>query len=428
MRLSSLLAATMVILALYAVVFQRPALRALASGDSPASVTSTQESAVPSPREPDRVEVVAFQSEARRVPEDIRLRALTHAYRKADVRAETTGRVIGDPVRRGSLVAEGEILCTLDPDLREDRLREVRAALSEAEAGVPEANAALDEARARLEQAQIEARAAEALGTSGFSSETRVASARAGLASARAGVRRAETALRRARTRLVRARTAVASAQEDIEDLDIRAPFDGILEEDSAEVGTFLQTGASCATVVDLDPIVIAGQVAPGDVGTLSVGAKVTAHFDAGTSIEGRVSFVARTADARTRTFRVEARLPNPDLAIREGAAADMVIQTGDVDAHFIPGVALTLDDAGRMGVRVAVESAQGDVARFIPVSLVQDMPAGMLVSGLPDTARIVVVGQEYISEGTSLSVTDIEDPRELRGLLEDAASGAVTP
>ena len=57
------------------------------------------------------------------------------------------------------------------------------------------------------------------------------------------------------------AAAAVALAKREIDRLTITAPFDGLLESDAAELGSLLQPGALCATVIQLNPMVMVGKV-----------------------------------------------------------------------------------------------------------------------------------------------------------------------
>ncbi|HAL77100.1 MAG TPA: efflux RND transporter periplasmic adaptor subunit, partial [Rhodobacteraceae bacterium] len=50
------------------------------------------------------------------------------------------------------------------------------------------------------------------------------------------------------------AEAGVAVAEQEIDKLTIKAPFDGLLETDSAELGSLMQPGALCATIIQLDP------------------------------------------------------------------------------------------------------------------------------------------------------------------------------
>ncbi|MFN3614886.1 MAG: efflux RND transporter periplasmic adaptor subunit, partial [Rubrimonas sp.] len=283
--------------------------------------------------------------------------------RRVEVRAEIAGRVAEDPTPRGAVVEAGQPLCVLDPGDRPAQLAEARAA---------------------LRQAETDFEAGRRLTARGVTTETDQLSRTARLETARAAVQRAEI---------------------DIARLTIAAPFAGVLDEDSAERGAFLQAGALCATVIAMDPILLVGFVAERDVDRLSIGAPATARLANGAQVQGALRFVARSADPATRTFRIEIEVANADLAIRDGLSAEIVLPLGEARAHLAPQSALTLDDAGRLGVRLAEDG----VARFAPVAVLADTAQGMWLSGLPDRADIIVVGQEYVADGQPLAPTYVD-------------------
>ncbi|HAW49144.1 MAG TPA: efflux RND transporter periplasmic adaptor subunit, partial [Roseovarius sp.] len=227
--------------------------------------------------------------------------------------------VVSEPLGRGAFVEAGDVLCRLDPAARQATLEEARARLKEAQARVPEAQARLEEARAALEEAQINYRAASNLVKNGYASETRVAATRAALRAAESGVESATSGLESARANIESARAGVTAAEEEIDRLTIHAPFGGVLETETAELGSLLQPGALCATVMKLDPITLVGFVSETDVARVETGARATARTASGQEVAGEVSFVSRSADPTTRTFRVDVRVPNPDLTLRDG-------------------------------------------------------------------------------------------------------------
>ncbi|MCB1358822.1 MAG: efflux RND transporter periplasmic adaptor subunit, partial [Maritimibacter sp.] len=236
--------------------------------------------------------------------------------------------------------------------------------------------------------------------------QTRVLQARAALATAQAAVSAAEAGAASAEAAVESARAAVAATERDIANTEVTAPFDGLLETDTAELGSLMTAGSLCATIIDLDPIKLVGYVAEVDVDRVQVGAPVGARLASGREVLGRVTFLSRSADPQTRTFRVEAELANPDLAIRDGQTGEIAIQSAGRSAHLLPQSALTLDDAGTLGVRVAEDGAEGDVARFLPVEMLRDSPDGVWVAGLPEVARVITTGQDYVTDGTPLAVT----------------------
>lgn len=359
MRFFPLMTAAVVAMFIYFVLFQRDALVAFANGGE----VTVAEPAVAadddiSKRPP--VSVLVMKSTAQDVESGTVLRGRTEAARKIDVRAETQGLVISEPLRKGARVKEGDVLCELDPGTRD---------------------VALAEARARLAEAQLNEKAATSLAEKGYGSETVSIARKAALESAAAGVER---------------------ARKDIERLRILAPFDGLLESDTAELGALVQPGGICATVMQLDTIKLVGFVPEGEIDKLMLGATAGARLIDGSTVIGKVSFLSRSADPNTRTFRVEVDIANPDLSIRDGATAEIFVAHSGQRAHLLPQSALTLDDAGTLGIRAVLEGA----AKFYPVRIVRDSPEGVWLAGLPDNVEVIVVGQEYVIDGRRVTVS----------------------
>lgn len=314
------------------------------------------------------VPVMVLQSKAQETSARLVLRGRTQARRQVEVAAETSGRVISEPLRHGEVVEVGQVLCRLDPGIRDAELAEAEAALAEADA---------------------EASAATQLQAKGFTAET--------------AYRARQAQLRAAQARRDRVRW-------DIERLEITAPFGGVLESDTAELGALLIPGSVCADVVDLSEVKIEGYVSEQEVDQLRLGQQAEARLINGMTATGEVTFISRMADEETRTYEVEVTLPNPDRAIRAGMTAELMIALPPQTAHLVPQSALTLDDDGRLGVRVAEQG----VARFHPVAILRDAPEGVWISGLPGEADIIVVGHEFVRGGRRVDATPVA-PDQLR-------------
>lgn len=390
MRLFHIVTAILVIGALYLLIIERDRILSFAGTESSGSAEIPPED-TPSETEEDpsgRVSVVVQRSKAREVESAVLLRGRTEAARQVQVMAETSGRVLSEPLLRGTSVSKGQTLCSIDPGTRP-------AALAEASARLPEARARQAEAEARLTEAKINDRAARSLSEGGFASETRVAGTAAAVESALAAVQSAQAGVQAAEA-------GVEAAQTEIGRLAITAPFDGILETDTAELGTLLQPGAPCAEVISLDPIKLVGFVPETEVDRIKVGARAGARLSSGREVMGNVTFLSRSADEATRTFRVEIEVPNPDLQIRDGQTVEIIVASDGELAHLLPASALTLNDDGLLGVRIV----EDNTARFVAVGFIRDTVEGAWVSGLPDQADVIVVGQEYVIDGVPVAVT----------------------
>jgi multidrug efflux system membrane fusion protein len=376
MRLVSLITALVVVTALYLLVFQRDDVIGFANGDAEAEITAEATEAAPeSAKQAVAVSVVALRSEAAVVDSAVIIRGNTEAAREVNVRAETSGLVISAPRRKGAQVSAGEMLCRLDPGTREIALAE--------------ANSRLEEARAGLADAEINESAAARLSEDGFASETRVTAMRAAVQSARAAVQSAEA--------------GIAGAAKEIDRLELRAPFEGLLESDTAETGSLLQPGALCATIIDLDPIKLVGFVPETEVDRVGQGAPASARLASGREVTGQVTFISRSADDTTRTFRIEVEVENADLRIRDGQTVEIAIASDGARAHLLPQSALTLSNEGRLGVRIVDAD---NLAAFAEVSIIRDTVDGVWVSGLEENVEVIVVGQEYVTDGVPVRPT----------------------
>ncbi|WP_349538572.1 efflux RND transporter periplasmic adaptor subunit [Sagittula sp. NFXS13] len=602
MRIVSIITAIIVAGLLYLLVMERETLMAWTGAEAPAETDVPEEAQVDTATAiqnvtVNSVRVMARRSVAQELDSAVILRGETQAVRQVEVRAETSGKVVSDPLRNGTLVEAGQLLCEIDPGTREVSKREAlaklaeakallpesrarlaeakaqvpaaeaaileaeanipaaEAALSEARAGVPAAEAALTEAEARvpevesrlieaesrvpeakarlreaeaavpaaqaaLEEAQsrvpeaearvqqaeaqvreaeINLNASQSLARDGFTAQTRLASAeaafetakaqvqtaqagllaaasgiqaaksnvetaRASVQAAQSGIRNAEAGVIAARTQIANAKAGVQSARSQIEGararvssalsgvegaktaiastksqlegaqagvqaamtgeetalsaiqsaeagvaaadteidrLSIHAPFGGLLETDTAELGALMQPGSACATVIQLNPVKIVAYAPEASVARIEVGAQAGARLVSGREVTGDVSFVSRSADPATRTFRVELEVPNEDLSIRDGQTADIAIEAEGAQAHLVPQSALTLNDEGDLGLRTVSDT---ETAAFMPVTVLRDTRQGVWVTGLPDTVDIIILGQEYVTDGVPLA------------------------
>ena len=285
----------------------------------------------------------------------IRVRGQTQPERSVEVQAQISGLVQARPANRGDRVRTGDLLCEITV---EDR------------------NANLKEAAAVLSQAELEYQGVMKLVDKGLQSDAGIAAAEARVAAAQAVVQR----------RLL-----------EKSKLKIKAPFSGVIEEVHMEIGQFVTPGSVCATLVDLDPMLLVGEVSEHQIAGLKPKLPVTARLSDGRSILGEVRFVSQLANRGTRTYSLEAELPNIDGSIKGGLTAAIDIVTGSNKAHRISAALLVLDDEGNTGVRTVSEAG---VVVFYQVDLISESSDGVWVAGLPEVVDLIVVGQQTVVAG----------------------------
>jgi len=275
--------------------------------------------------------------------------------RDVDIKAETNGRIEAIGINRGRFAKKGEIIARLD-------LRDRRARLAQAKASVKEFETSYN--------AQLE------LQGEGYVSETEIAQNIA---------------------KLEGARTELIRAQLDLEYMTIRAPYDGTLATREVEVGDFVRAGDVIANFVDNTKLIVSASLAEQDAQHVAVGDDAQAILVTGQEVTGKIRYVSPVADLSTRTFAVELEVPNPDGTLPAGVTAEIRITGGTVIAHKISPSLLNLETDGSIGVKTL--DARDQVV-FYPVEIARSQTDGIWVSGLPETARIITVGQGYVLAG----------------------------
>ncbi|MCU0826925.1 MAG: efflux RND transporter periplasmic adaptor subunit [Tabrizicola sp.] len=294
----------------------------------------------------------------------IRLSGITAADKRAALAARAEGVIDGLALVKGGAVSAGDVVMTLEG---------------------PETLAQAKIAEIALAQRERELERAERLFAGGNTPEIEVTNARSARDAAAADLARAKAAVDR---------------------LQLKAPFAGIVETLDVELGEWVQTGAPVATILALDPILILAEVSERDLGSVTVGAKAQVRLVNGVELEGLVRLVAREASAETRTFPVEIALPNPSLSLPAGMTAEILLAAMPESAVVVPRSVITLSDKGELGLRVV---GADDVAAFAPVTIIDDTPDGLVVTGVPEGVRIVTAGQDLVRNGETVVVAAAE-------------------
>lgn len=292
---------------------------------------------------------------------EIVVRGQTEAKRVVDIKAEIGGRIVAVPVEKGQKVKAGDVLCELADDGRHVQLAQAQAA---------------------FEKASIDYDGALRLKKDGLLSATSIAASKSALESARAALKMSELA---------------------VANLHMRAPFDGFVEKRPAEVGALVDRGGICARLLDENSLLATGQTSERDVAPLVLGMPVQVQLANGERINGNLSFISRTADPQTRTYRIEATLNTAGTSVRDGITSQITIPLQEVIAHRITPAVLALDDAGKVGVRIVNAN---HIVEFHHVDVVRESADGVWVTGLAGEIDLITVGQELVANGDKVDAT----------------------
>ncbi|MFC3612833.1 efflux RND transporter periplasmic adaptor subunit [Lutimaribacter marinistellae] len=328
------------------------------------------------------VTVAVRDSTARQVTQLFTAEGQAQPDRRAILRAETDGDVATLSAEKGDFVERGEEIA--------------RLVTREQEAQVQEAREEVARARREFENSQT-------LLERGVSTTDRVAAARATLASAEA---------------------KLTQAEEAVDAAVIRAPFAGRLDALDLDDGAYVSAGTEVGTILDTDPLSIVIQIPQQSLARISEGQEATVDFITGETRTGTVGYVSKDAASQTRTFRAEITVPNPGGAIASGLSVQVRIPTGQMSAHFVSPAILSLGPDGALGVKTVNDENK---VVFHEVVLERAQTDGVWISGLPDTVRLITIGQGFVSDGEPVSPSVEADDTAAQGVKMPATTSGET-
>jgi len=273
---------------------------------------------------------------------------------QARVSAEAAGVVQSVSVRLGDEVARGQELVRLAPRELELALERAQSALrqTEAQLGMSDEDsqplpddqiAAIRTAAANLDDARTQNQRAEQLAARGLLAGAEVEATRTKLKVAEAGYESAVETVRSLKASLQDRRAAYQLAQKKLNDAVIRAPIAGAVSERLVQPGEFIKEDTPVVTLVQMDPLKVSTAAQEKYAGVIKPGMPIQFSVESypNDTFRGRIVSVSPAVDQATRTFAVEAELPNPDHRLKPGFFAKGAILT-----HVDSSVIAAPDDA----------------------------------------------------------------------------------
>ena len=171
--------------------------------------------------------------------------------------------------------------------------------------------------------------------------------------------------------KLEQAKLAVQTAEENLAENSLIAPFNGTVTQANAVSGDIISSGEQIFRIDNLSSLVVAVQVTEIDINTIKNGQPATLTFNAipnktykGTVIQ---SALAGTVGNNSTTFSVSVQITNADALIKPGMAANVTITTNEVaNALLVPSTSIFTDSSGQQYVYLV----QNGTPTTVPVTI----------------------------------------------------------
>jgi multidrug efflux system membrane fusion protein len=288
----------------------------------------------------------------------IRASGVSKAKFEMTVSAKADGQIILLNAVEGNDVAAGDVLVRLDTGTLAEQI---------------------NAAKANLEVAKRRREVTERLAKENFSAPLEQAERAAAYATAKVDLRKLE---------------------EQLSDAVIVAPVSGLLETLHVEKGERVRRDTAIATILGLDVLSVVVAVPQNEVSRIKIASKVKVQIAGNGSRHGTVSKIASKSNPATRTFDVTIELSNQDRKLRAGMSVEATIDAGILQAFAMSPAHLSVAENGILTAKIAVDGK----AVALPVEIIRVGVETVFVSGLPDNAILLTVGQGFVEDGGAVN------------------------
>ena len=189
-------------------------------------------------------------------------------------------------------------------------------------------------------------------------------------------------------------------SQSEFDKYALFAPFGGLLLDGHKIAGELVMPGETVYEIIDLNSLKIFGYINENEILDVSLNNKVEVTI-LDEKVEGKIDYISPISDPETKTFEIVVKVENNNLRYKDGLSSMISIVKGNVLAHKISPSILALGNSGELGVKV-IDSE--NIVQFKKINVIEDTSDYMLVSGLSQKERIIIVGQQYVSAGEKVS------------------------
>jgi multidrug efflux system membrane fusion protein len=329
----------------------------MASGDSNSeelSQESTEQEKELLPKV--QVEKIASQD----IKRSVDLYGRTEPERSLELSSEVEGQVAKIHFDEGQFVKAGQVVLELKMDDEKEQLAY---------------------AEALLRQREIEFQGAKSLADKGLQGESLLAQAKSALVAAQASLKQRRMTLSK---------------------LQIVAPFDGVLESRSIEVGSFVTKGKALFNLVDLDPLIVNANVTEKYIQAITDETEVLVKMVDGSEVAGSIRYVASVSNKGTNTFPIEINISNKGQKVRAGMSTELQLLFATEQAIKVSPALLALDAKGNLGVK----TVENDAVVFKPIDLIKAEPDGVWLGGFDGITEVITRGQGFVRPGDKVQVS----------------------
>lgn len=315
------------------------------------------------------------------------------AEQEVSVIPQISGVVKNVYVSLGDTVTKGQVLFEIDSTNAQIQVQQAQGSYSSAESNVETYRIQYENLLKTLEQTQK-------MYEIGASSQNDLDDIQTQVDQAKLQMETAEKNLQ------YTASASLASAQKQLSDTKVKAEISGVVSEINVTEGSTI--GQSAAMVlVNTDHLKVSFHVSEDVINLISVGSKVYVTVDAVSSeaMEVEVTGISSAADSLTGLYNVEAKLKNETGKLKPGMFANVKLVVEKQDNVISVPLNTVMEKNGEKYVFVVDEN---NIVHKVSVETgLKNDEYIEVTSGLSIGDIIVTKGQDFLSEGNAVNITN---------------------
>ncbi|MGL4791014.1 MAG: efflux RND transporter periplasmic adaptor subunit [Anaerotignaceae bacterium] len=216
----------------------------------------------------------------------------------------------------------------------------------------------------------------------------------------------AQATIGTAQAQITQAEASLESATVQLDRTKVRAEVGGVISERNINVGDTVSQQATAMTIVNINNVKVTLNVSDEVINRIKIGGKVNVTLSAipNETFIGTIDTIAPVADSQTMLYKIEASLDNSNGEIKAGmfASVQLVLEERQEVASLPLNAVIEKNDEKYVFVVDENNVAQKTI---VETGIKNDKNIEIL-SGVENGQQVVVVGQDFISHGTSVNIT----------------------
>jgi hypothetical protein len=210
-----------------------------------------------------------------------------------------------------------------------------------------------------------------------------------------------------ARASLAEARAQLSQAEKAVEDVVVLAPFSGYISARNVSLGEYVQPSTPVVRLLKIDPMRLQLTIPAVQAGQVALGQRVSAQVDAfpGRRFEGQITAINPAISPESRAFAVEARVPNPDAALKPGMFAVATIDQGRTERAMLVPRRAVVEDVNTNSFRVFVIDGDNRARlRVVQLAARQQGDRVRIVAGVAEGERVATSNLADLYDGAAVA------------------------